>query len=133
MAVIASERLAGVSLGPFLMVVLAAMFWGSGNVLAKSLGKVDTLALVVWSSLTAPLPLSLLSFAVEGQAGLAALAETGRQCLGDLLREHGVWLWRLGASTGALFGGDCRAICAAGAGRRHGRGRYSVWRNSEAH
>jgi len=74
MAVIASERLAGASLGPFLMVVLAAMFWGSGNVLAKSLGKVDTLALVVWSSLAAPLPLFLLSFAVEGTTGLAALA-----------------------------------------------------------
>ena len=56
------------------MVVLAAMFWGSGNVLAKSLGKVDTLALVVWSSLAAPVPLFLLSYGVEGTAGLAALA-----------------------------------------------------------
>ena len=38
-AVIGSERLAGASLGPLLMVILAAVFWGAGNVLAKSLGK----------------------------------------------------------------------------------------------
>jgi O-acetylserine/cysteine efflux transporter len=74
MAVIASERLAGASLGPFVLVLLAAAFWGSGNVLAKSLGKVDMLAFTVWSSLAPPAPLVLLSLAVEGHGGLAALA-----------------------------------------------------------
>ncbi len=48
MAVIGSERLAGASLGPFLLVILAAGFWGLGNVLAKSVGKVDMLAFTVW-------------------------------------------------------------------------------------
>jgi O-acetylserine/cysteine efflux transporter len=61
MAVIGSERLAGASLGPFLMIILAALFWGAGNVLAKSVGKVDMLAFTVWSSLAAPLPLIALS------------------------------------------------------------------------
>jgi O-acetylserine/cysteine efflux transporter len=74
MAVIGSGRLAGASLGPFLLVILAAVFWGAGNVLAKSLGKVDMLAFTIWSSLAAPLPLFLLSLAVEGKGGLAGLA-----------------------------------------------------------
>jgi O-acetylserine/cysteine efflux transporter len=73
MAVIGSEWLAGASLGPFLLVVLAAAFWGSGNVLAKSAGRVDMLAFTVWSSLAAPLPLFALSFMIEGTAGFAAL------------------------------------------------------------
>jgi O-acetylserine/cysteine efflux transporter len=77
MAVIGSGRLGGASPGPFLLVVLAALFWGLGNVLAKSIGKVDMLAFTVWSSLAAPLPLLLLSLAVEGKGGLAALAHPG--------------------------------------------------------
>ena len=99
MAVIASERLAGASLGPFLLVVLAATFWGSGNVLAKSLGKLDMLAFVVWSSLAAPLPLFLLSLAIEGKGGLAALAHPSWRLIasvlmisyGGTLFGYGVW------------------------------------------
>ncbi len=77
MAVIGSQRLAGASLGPFLLVILAAVFWALGNVLAKTVGKVDMLAFTVWSSLAAPLPLFFLSIAVEGAGGLAALAHPG--------------------------------------------------------
>ena len=76
-AVIGSERLAGASMGPFLLVILAAVFWGSGNVLAKAVGKVDMLAFTIWSSLAAPLPLLLLSLSMEGTAGLAALTHPG--------------------------------------------------------
>ena len=64
--VIGSERLAGASFGPFLLVVLASIFWASGNLLAKTAGKVDMFAFTVWSSLAAPLPLALLSVAVDG-------------------------------------------------------------------
>jgi O-acetylserine/cysteine efflux transporter len=74
MVVIASGRLAGASLGPFLLVIIAAMFWGAGNVLAKSLGKVDMLAVTVWSSLAAAAPLFALSLAVEGKDSVAAFA-----------------------------------------------------------
>jgi O-acetylserine/cysteine efflux transporter len=99
MAVIASERLAGASLWPFLLVVLAAMFWGSGNVLAKSLGRLDMIAFVVWSSLAAPLPLFLLSLAIEGEGGFAALAHPGWKLVasvlmisyGGTLFGYGVW------------------------------------------
>jgi O-acetylserine/cysteine efflux transporter len=73
-AVIGSTRLAGASLGPFVLVVLASFFWGSANVLAKTAGRVDMLAFTVWSSLAAPLPLLALSLAVDGTAPLAGLA-----------------------------------------------------------
>jgi O-acetylserine/cysteine efflux transporter len=85
MAVIGSERLAGASLGPFLLVILAAAFWGSGNVLAKSVGKVNMLAFTVWSSLAAPLPLVALSLAIEGTGGLAALAHPGMKLMVSVL------------------------------------------------
>jgi O-acetylserine/cysteine efflux transporter len=74
MVAIGSDRLAGASLGPFLLVVLAAFFWGAANVLAKSAGRVDMLAFTVWSSLAVPVPLTLLSLLVEGKAPLLALA-----------------------------------------------------------
>jgi O-acetylserine/cysteine efflux transporter len=100
MAVIGSERLTGASLGPFLLVILAAAFWGLGNVLAKSVGKVDMLAFTVWSSLAAPLPLIALSLAVEGTGGLAALAHPGLRLAvsvlalsyGGTLFGYGVWV-----------------------------------------
>jgi O-acetylserine/cysteine efflux transporter len=100
MAVIGSERLAGASLGPFLMVILAAAFWGAGNVLAKSVGKVDMLAFTVWSSLAAPLPLLALSLGVEGTGGLAALANPGLKLIvsvlflsyGGTLFGYGLWV-----------------------------------------
>jgi O-acetylserine/cysteine efflux transporter len=99
MAVIGSERLAGASLGPFLLVILAAAFWGAGNVLAKSVGKVDMLAFTVWSSLAAPLPLVALSLAVEGTGGLGALAHPGLKLVvsvlalsyGGTLYGYGLW------------------------------------------
>jgi O-acetylserine/cysteine efflux transporter len=99
MAVIGSERLAGASLGPFLLVILAAAFWGSGNVLAKSVGKVDMLAFTVWSSLAAPLPLVALSLMLEGTDGFAALAHPGWKLIvsvlaisyGGTLFGYGLW------------------------------------------
>jgi len=99
MAVIGSERLAGANLGPFVLVILAAAFWGAGNVLAKSLGKLDMLAFTVWSSLAAPLPLVALSLAVEGTGGLAALAHPNMKlavsvlviAYGGTLFGYGLW------------------------------------------
>ncbi len=74
MAVIGSERLAGASPAPFLMVVLASFFWAAGNTLAKSLGRIDMFSFTVWSSLAAPLPLLLMSLAVDGPGPFLALA-----------------------------------------------------------
>ena len=86
MAVIGSQRLGGASFGPFLLVILASFFWGAGNVLAKAVGKVDMLAFTIWSSLAAPLPLIILSLAVDGPGPLAALAHpTGKLVLSVLV------------------------------------------------
>jgi len=57
----------------FILVIVAALAWGVGNVVAKlaaSKYHADMFALVVWSSLAPPLPLALLSYAVEGGAGV---------------------------------------------------------------
>lgn len=74
MAAIGSERLGGASLGPFLLVVLASFFWGAGNVLAKTAGRIDMFAFTVWSSLAAPLPLLVLSLWLDGPGPLMGLA-----------------------------------------------------------
>jgi O-acetylserine/cysteine efflux transporter len=73
-ALIGSGRLNGASLGSFLMVVAAALFWGAGNVMAKLAGRIDMLAFVAWSSLAPLAPLLLLSALIEGRAGWATLA-----------------------------------------------------------
>jgi O-acetylserine/cysteine efflux transporter len=84
-----------------LIVVLgAALSWAIGNTLAKHAaregGAPDMFALVVWSSLAAPLPLAALSFAMEG--GTAPL----HAILGMSLR---VWLCVIFMAVGAtLFG-----------------------------
>jgi O-acetylserine/cysteine efflux transporter len=114
MAVIGSDRLTGASFGPFAMVILASLFWGSGNVLAKTVGRVDMLAFTVWSSLAAPLPLLLLSLAVDGTAAFAALTHPGLRLIGSVLvvsyagTVFGFGLWarllaRYSAATVAPF------------------------------
>ena len=54
-----------------LLVVVSALAWGIGNVVAKRAAaghSADMFALVVWSSLVPPLPLALISYAFEGGA-----------------------------------------------------------------
>ncbi len=131
-AVIGSTRLAGASLGPFLLVVLASFFWGSANVLAKTAGRVDMLAFTVWSSLAAPVPLLALSLAVDGTAAARGARPSDRRACreraGRGLRRHRVRLRPLGAAPRPLFGRDRRALRPAHAGRRHGRRRRRVRR-----
>ena len=52
----------------FLLVIVAALAWAVGNVVAKRAAKYDDdmFGLVVWSSLVPPLPLALLSYVFEG-------------------------------------------------------------------
>jgi O-acetylserine/cysteine efflux transporter len=73
-AVIASERLGGASLGPFLMVVAAALCWGSANIVGKLAGRIDMFAFTIWSSLAAPLPLLALSIYFDGTGAIGALS-----------------------------------------------------------
>ncbi|WNV06265.1 EamA family transporter [Candidatus Methylospira mobilis] len=48
-----------------ILIVAAAALWGIGNLMSKQFGKIDMLALVVWSSLIAWPPLLLLSSLME--------------------------------------------------------------------
>ncbi|MDP3761216.1 MAG: EamA family transporter [Ramlibacter sp.] len=66
LAIIAANAGGDVSLPGFVCVLLGACCWGAGNLVGKAMGKVDMVALVVWSSLVAPLPLAALSLLVEG-------------------------------------------------------------------
>jgi len=53
----------------FLLVIGAALCWGTGNIIAKRAAKdheADMFALVVWSSLVPPLPMFLLAYVFEG-------------------------------------------------------------------
>jgi len=53
----------------FVLVLVAALAWAAGNVVAKRAAgdhEPDMFALVVWSSLVPPLPLALLSYLFEG-------------------------------------------------------------------
>ena len=86
LGLIAVERASSAPLGPFLLVIAAAAAWGVSNVCTRMAQPPDGLALMVWASLVAPLPLLGLSLAFEGPreigdalrgidlGGLAALA-----------------------------------------------------------
>jgi O-acetylserine/cysteine efflux transporter len=50
----------------FLLTLCAALSWAFGNIVAKKIGKIDLLGLVVWASLVPPLPFLALSYALEG-------------------------------------------------------------------
>jgi O-acetylserine/cysteine efflux transporter len=67
------------------MVVAAALMWAVANVLARKIGGVGPLRLIVWSSLAAPLPLFALSWYFEGRAAIAlALTSLSAQSVGAL-------------------------------------------------
>jgi O-acetylserine/cysteine efflux transporter len=91
MAVIGWARWANAGLGPFLLTLAAAVCWGAGNVVGKRIGRVDPIGFIAWSSLVAPLPMAALSYALEPQRTLAALAHPS---------------WKLGFSVAGLaYGG----------------------------
>ncbi|MEP6941596.1 MAG: EamA family transporter [Betaproteobacteria bacterium] len=63
----------GATLLGFALVIAAAMAWAVGIIVAKraaSAYAADMFALVVWSSLAAPIPLAILSYAFEGGAAV---------------------------------------------------------------
>jgi O-acetylserine/cysteine efflux transporter len=59
------------------LVLIAALCWAAGNIVAQRAGKVPMLGFMVWSSLFAAVPLLALSWIYEGgtaiQAGLARI------------------------------------------------------------
>jgi len=95
-AVIAAHTGGDTSLLGLGMVLLAAVSWACGNQVARSMGRVQMLGVVVWSSAFALPPLLLLSLLVEGPARIAQ---------GLAAADAGVWLavvWQAAGNT--LFG-----------------------------
>ena len=86
LAVIGADRAASAPILPFALVVGAAAAWGVSNTLTRMAQPPDALALLVWASLVAPLPLLGLSFAFEGQAEIGdALAGIDVAAIASLL------------------------------------------------
>ncbi len=85
-AVIAVGRVQGATLMPMMLVIGAAMAWGSANIIVKKAGRIDMLALMVWGSLVAPPPLFALSLLIEGQdAVFSALAHLTWRAVGAIV------------------------------------------------
>jgi O-acetylserine/cysteine efflux transporter len=113
-AAVALARGWSAPLGPLLMVVGAALSWASANIIVKRIGRVDMLALMVWSSLATTPPLLALSLIVEGPAAFAALTHPSWAAIGSVafqaypttLLAFGLWnrlLTRYPAATVTPF------------------------------
>lgn len=97
------------------LIVAAAAVWGTGNLIAKQLGRVDMLALVVWGSLAAWPPLVLISYLLESNHWtLAALTHISWPIIGAIgyvvypatLLGYAAWSWLMShypAATVAPF------------------------------
>ena len=64
--IILSLHYHAISLSALLMILLAALFWATANLLLKLAGPVDSFSLVVWSCLFAPIPNFICSYYIEG-------------------------------------------------------------------
>jgi O-acetylserine/cysteine efflux transporter len=86
LAVIGVDRAASAPILPFVLVVGAAAAWGVSNTLTRLAQPPDALALLVWASLVAPLPLLGLSFGFEGSTEIGdALAGIDVAAIATLL------------------------------------------------
>jgi len=95
---------AGVTLFGVVLVILAAVSWAGGNLVARAAGRVDALGFMVWSSPFAALPLWIVTLLVDGPAAVgaslvradaAAWAAVAWQAIGNTLFGYGVWNWLL--------------------------------------
>lgn len=93
------------------LVLGAALGWAGANTVARSVGRVDVLAFMAWSSLFAVPPLFALSAAVEGpalmsqaltEASWVAWAAVLWQAVGNTLFGYGVWNWLLARHPAAV-------------------------------
>lgn len=104
LSIIGSHLDATVTAAGVALVLGAAFFWACANLVVKSLGPVNMLHFMVWSSAFAVPPLLLISLAVEGpqaitnalqHAGPGVWASVVWQALGNTLFGYGVWNWLL--------------------------------------
>lgn len=86
------------------LVLSAAFFWAGANLVVKSLGPVNMLHFMVWSSVFAVPPLLAISWFIEGPALMQSAVINATplvwtsvlwQALGNTLFGYGVWNWLL--------------------------------------
>ena len=103
-AVIAAHTGGDITLAGLLMVLAGAVSWALGNQVARTMGRVQMLGVVVWSSVFALPPLLALSLLAEGPARMAqglASADAGVwaavvwQAVGNSLFGYAAWGWLL--------------------------------------
>ena len=104
LGVIAAHLDASVTLLGVGLVLGAAFFWSLANLTVKSLGPVNMLHFMVWSSVFAVPPLFALSWLIEGpqlmadsvqHASALVWASVLWQAVGNTLFGYGVWNWLL--------------------------------------
>jgi O-acetylserine/cysteine efflux transporter len=94
------------------LVLMAGFFWACANLVVKSIGRVNMLHFVVWSSVFAVPPLFALSWLLEGppsamlqtlqQASALTWTSVAWQAIGNSLFGFGVWNWLLSRHPAAL-------------------------------
>ncbi len=86
------------------LVLAAAFFWASANLVVKSLGRVNMLHFTVWASVFAVPPLLAFSWIIEGprqmmsslaQANGLVWASVLWQAVGNTVFGYGAWNWLL--------------------------------------
>ena len=81
LGMIAAGRAHGVPLQAVALGVASAASWGCGNVVTRAAGPKRPFSLLVWSSLVAPVPLLVLSLALEGtgrwQSAVSSVGTSG--------------------------------------------------------
>ena len=106
------------------LVLLAAVGWAGANLVVKSVGRIDTLAFIVWSGLFSVPPLFAMSLFFEGpsrivaslaHAGPGAYASVVWQALGNTLFGYGAWNFLLARHPAATVAPA--ALLLFGAGR----------------
>jgi O-acetylserine/cysteine efflux transporter len=94
------------------LILLAALSWAGGNLVARSAGRINMVAYVVWSSLFAVPPLAVLSIWVEGWPALLAglqhadslaWAAVAWQAWGNSSFGYAAWGWLLSRYNAATI------------------------------